>query len=111
MRTASQPQTNCGQRRVWESDSRTAYACRIFAKRSQLHFHSEDPVALRKRKTRTRAKADAAHSDTSSDHHATWFSIGRIIRIQKTKGRRGRKPTKASAKDVKALLRWVVTQL
>jgi len=68
-------------------------------------------MATRKKKTPTRAKADASHSGTTSDHSWTWFSIGRIIRIQKTKGRRGRKAPKATTKDVKALLRWVVTQL
>lgn len=68
-------------------------------------------MATKKKKTRTRSKANAAHSDTSSDHNPTWFSIGRIIRIQKTKSRRGRKASKATTKDVKALLRWVVTQL
>jgi hypothetical protein len=68
-------------------------------------------VAATKKKTATRAKADTAHSDTSSDHDSTFVRIGRIIWIKKTKARRGKKPAKASAKDLKELLEWVATQL
>jgi YD repeat-containing protein len=68
-------------------------------------------MATRKKKRATRGKAQATHSDSGSDHHATWFAIGRIIRITKTKGRRSRKATKASPKEVKTFLKWVLAQL
>lgn len=67
-------------------------------------------MASAKKKTATRAKA-ATHSDTSSDHDATWVRIGRIIRIKKSKAGRGKKAEKASAADLKAVLEWVATQL
>jgi hypothetical protein len=71
------------------------------------HFHPEDHVATRKKKTPTRAKP--AHSDSGSDHDPTWFSIGRLIRIKKKT--KGRKATKATKNDIKELLAWVATQL
>jgi len=68
-------------------------------------------MASTKKKSATRAKADASHSDTTSDHDATWVRIGRIIRIKKAKTRRGQKAAKASRADLKLLLEWVATQL
>ena len=71
-------------------------------------------MAVTKKKTRTRAKPQ--HSDggtdhdppgrASNDHEVPWLTIGDLIYIKKTKGRK-----KASAKDLKALLEWVATQL
>lgn len=63
-----------------------------------------------RKKTPAKAARKAVHSDASTSHGQIiiTFTIGPIKRIKKGKSRKGGEVT---PKEVKALLKWVLTQI